>query len=904
MAAPSDARVTEGSPEPLGLSLTSGGANMAVYSDHAEAIELCLFDGAGETEIERILLPGRTGPVFHGHIAGLGEGARYGLRAHGPFEPAKGHRFNPNKLLVDPYALALDRPFVLHPSMFGYRHDNPQDGASFDETDSAFAMPKAIAAAPAIVPPPPALTIPWGETVIYELHVRGFTRTHPDIPEALRGTFAGLGHPAAIAHLKELGVTTVELLPAAAWIDEAHLQKLGLSNYWGYNPVAFMAPDPRLAPGGWAEVRAAVEALAAAGIETLLDVVFNHSGECDALGPVLSLKGLDNAGYYRLRPGDLADYVDDSGTGNTLALDRPAGVRLAMDALRACRRLGGVAGFRFDLATVLGRRPEGFDPEAPLLSAIDQDPELRGLKLIAEPWDCAPGGYQLGRFPPAWGEWNDRFRDAARGFWRGDAVTLGEAARCVAGSEDVFWRSRPSRSVNFVVSHDGFTLADLVSFTAKRNLANGEDNRDGTDDNRSWNNGVEGPTDDPAILEARRKDQRALLASLLAARGTPMLAMGSELGHSQGGNNNAYAQDNPVGWLDWAKADAGLAAFTARLIAIRREHPALHADRFLSGEAGDASPYPDVAWRKADGGPLQPAEWDDPRGQTLVRVLSEPAGDSLDRVTVIVHRGAAAVEVSLPEPRDGFAWSILADSADDARTGVAGDGPCSPGRGPGRPRRPGGRGGDRFQLVERRRRASPGQSGHPTRPAAGHAAAGADLAAGAGVAASAGRGPGPQAPALRPGPPRRRGREREAGLRAWGPAAPRLGELRERGRPGRTAARVAADLPGNPVHQPRRPRRPRARPAPAGPAARPLSRHPRRPPRRRLRPDHRAARLPSAGRAGGRPAPVRPVGPALCVEADGRPGDWRLRHPGPARRGGGVAGRRRPGPQSIPRPVL
>ena len=663
-------RVTEGSPEPLGVSLTGGGANVAVWSAHALAIELCLFDAVGQAETARILLPARTGPVFHGHIEGIGEGARYGLRAHGSFAPAQGHRFNPNKLLADPYALALDRPFEPHPSMFGYRPDDPEEGESFDETDSAPVMPKGIVTAPASGPPPPVLAIPWGETVIYELHVRGFTRTHPDIPEALRGTFAGLAHPEAIEHLKRLGVTTVELLPAAAWISERHLQRLGLSNYWGYNPVAFLAPDPRLAPGGWAEVRAATGALAAAGIETVLDVVFNHSGECDELGPTLSLRGLDNASYYRLRPANPALYVDDAGTGNTLALDRPPGVRLAMDALRAWRRLGGIGGFRFDLATVLGRRTDGFDPEAPLLSAIDQDPELRGLKLIAEPWDCAPGGYQLGRFPPAWGEWNDHFRDTVRGFWRGDEVPLGQLARRLAGSQDLFSARRPSRSVNFVVAHDGFTLADLVAYEAKHNLANGEDNRDGTDANRSWNNGVEGPSDDPEIHQARLNDRRALLATLMLARGTPMLAMGSELGHSQGGNNNAYAQDNAISWLDWARADERLQAFTARLADIRRAHPALRADRFLTGVAGAAEIHPDVEWRTAEGTPPEPAAWDDPDGKTLVMVLAEPSGAEIDRATVVVHRGKAAVDVVLPEPRDGFAWSLLADSADEGRTGA------------------------------------------------------------------------------------------------------------------------------------------------------------------------------------------------------------------------------------------
>ncbi len=661
---------TEGSPEPLGVSLTGDGINVAVYSAHAQAIEFCLFDETGQVEVTRIPLPGRTGPVFHGHFPGLGVGTRYGLRAHGRFAPSEGHRFNPNKLLVDPYAARLDRPFQLDPAMFGYRLDNPSSGNSFDDVDSAPAMPKAVIVAP---PPPMArerLNIPWGETVIYELHVRGFTRLHPDIPEAIRGTFAALAHPAAIEHLRNLGVTTVELMPACAWIDERHLGPLGLSNYWGYNPVAYLAPDPRLAPGGWAEVRAATDALAAAGIETVLDVVFNHTGEGDALGPTLSLRGLDNASYYRLHPDDPARYIDDSGTGDTLALDRPAPMRLAMDALRAWSRWGGVDGFRFDLATVLGRRPNGFDPGAPLISAIAQDPELRGLKLIAEPWDCGLGGYQLGRFPAVWGEWNDRFRDATRGFWRRDGVSLGELARRLAGSEDLLPGRRPSRSINFVVAHDGFTLADLVSYAGKHNLANGEDNRDGTNDNRSWNHGVEGATKDLAILAARSADQRALLATLMLARGTPMLSMGAELGHGQGGNNNAYAQDNAIGWLDWSKADASLMDFAARLARIRRAHPALRADRFLTGEARGGA-YPDVAWRRANGLALHPAEWDDPAGETLVMALSEPVGPGLDRVVLIIHRGAQAVEVALPEPRDGQVWSVLADSADPDRVGAS-----------------------------------------------------------------------------------------------------------------------------------------------------------------------------------------------------------------------------------------
>jgi glycogen operon protein len=650
--------VTEGAPGPLGVWPAGDGVNVAVWSGSATAIDLCLFDADGREA--RITLPARTGQVFHGHVAGVGVGALYGLRAHGPFDPASGARFDPSKLLVDPYAVALDRPFVLSPSQFSAEHA---------WADSAADTPKAVVTAPA-PPAAPPLVVPWADTVIYEAHVKGLTRLHPDVPEAQRGTFAALAHPAVIKHLKDLGVTTLELLPAAAWIDERHLQTLGLTNYWGYNPVAFCAPDPRLAPGGWDEIRAATSALAQAGIETVLDVVLNHSGEGDHLGPTLSLRGLDNAGYYRLNPGDRARYIDDSGTGNTLALDRPQGVALAMAAMRAWVRRGGISGFRFDLAPVLGRRDNGFDPGAPLLAAIEQDPELAGLKLIAEPWDIGLGGYQLGAFPGPWGEWNDQYRDRVRRFWRGDDLPLGRLADAWSGSQPLMSaHRRPSRSVNFVTAHDGFTLADLVAYAGKHNDANGENNRDGTDNNASWNCGAEGASDDPAVSARRARDQRALLSSLLLARGTPMLSMGAELGQTQAGNNNAYCQDGPLTWQNWTAADPALIAFTGRLTAARRAHLALRADRFLTGEAGEC-PYPDVQWLKPDGAPMQPADWDDPRGTSVVIVLAaKPADALLDRVMLVVHRGDQPLDVSAPEPRDGFGWSLLTDSADDARLG-------------------------------------------------------------------------------------------------------------------------------------------------------------------------------------------------------------------------------------------
>ena len=595
---------------------------------------------SGET---RLALPERSGDIHHGEFD-LPAGAHYGLRADGPYAPEAGHRFNANKLLLDPHALALDRVPRLHPSMFGAR------GAVPDPTDSAAAMPKCVYRPNLPARPAEPLT-GWGDTIIYELHLRGFSMRNEAIPEPLRGRFASLAHPASIAHLVRLGVTAVELMPPAAWIEERHLAGLGLTNAWGYNPVAFLAPDPRLAPGGWAEIRATVEALTAAGIETIVDIVLNHTGEGDAEGPTLSLRGLDNASYYRLAA-DPAGYVNDTGTGNTLALDRPPVLRLAMDALRTWAKFGGVHGFRFDLAPVLGRRADGFDPAAPLLAAIDQDPVLCRLKMIAEPWDIGPGGYQLGHFAPGWGEWNGRFRDDIRQFWRGaarpgeQAGSLGALATRLAGSDDLFRaKRRPSRSVNFVTAHDGFTLADLVSHARKHNDPNGEANRDGTDENHSWNNGVEGPSADPAVMVARSRDQRALLALLLFARGTPMLGMGAELGFSQNGNNNAYCQDNPSTWIDWAAADDGLVAWTAALVALRQAHPALRRDEFLT-EAG-------VTWLGAGGLPLIESAW---HGIGPLTMLLDHATGG--RVAVIVNRAARPTAMALP----GKGWQRLADS--------------------------------------------------------------------------------------------------------------------------------------------------------------------------------------------------------------------------------------------------
>ncbi len=656
------------SPEPLGVTLKGDGAAVAVYSAHADAIEFCLFDETGDRQTAAIRLPERTGNVFHGWVGGVSEGTRYGLRAHGPFEPRSGHRFDSSKLLVDPYALALDRPFTLHPAMTSRLR---ADG-SLDPVDSAPFMPKAILRRPEAVRPW-AGAPSWERTSIAELHIRGFSMLHPGVPANLRGTWAGLASPAAIDHFTRLGISSIEVLPAAAWIDERHLGPLGLTNYWGYNPVAFMAPDPRLAPGGWAEIRSACAALNAAGIEVLLDVVYNHTGESDAFGPTLSLRGLDNASYFRLDPNDPAAYINDAGCGNILKADSPPVVRLVLDALRAWAGFGGLNGFRFDLMTTLGRRPSGFDPGAPIIAAIEQDPLLRGLKLIAEPWDMGPGGYQVGALGGTWAEWNDKYRDDVRQFWRGDGRPSALATR-LSGSADLFWsKRRPSRSVNFITAHDGFTLADLVAYDGKHNEANGEGNRDGTDSNWSWNAGTEGLSRDPGILAARLRDQRNLLATLILSRGTPMLGPGAELGQTQAGNNNAYAQDNASAWIDWSGKDLGLTNFIAGLLALRAAHPALRNDRFLQGRAHDGAAFPDVVWHLPNGQPPEPGDWHHPRTPTLIGTfcgLDETGAD--DRITVVLHAGTDALDVALPAPRLGWRWFVGIDTNETGDQGEKG----------------------------------------------------------------------------------------------------------------------------------------------------------------------------------------------------------------------------------------
>lgn len=582
----------------LGAALEAGGVRFSVWSGAAERIWVSIFDNS-DRETDRVELARGDEGMFSAEIAGLGSGVRYGLRADGPYDPQHGLWFDPDKLLVDPYALEIDRPYAYDPRLAARRGEGG---------NTAPLVPKALVRKLPRVDVAPPRFRPGG--LIYELNVRGFTMRHPAVPEHLRGTIGALGHPAIIAHLVGLGVGAVELMPITAWMDERHLPPLGLRNAWGYNPVTFMALDPRLAPGGWTELRETVGALHEAGISVILDLVFNHTAESDALGPTLSLRGLDARAYYR-HDAD-GRLVNDTGTGHTVACDHPVVQRLVLDSLRAFVHHAGVDGFRFDLAPILGRDANGFRADAPLLRAMVEDEILRDRILIAEPWDIGPGGYQLGNFQPPFLEWNDRFRDDVRRFWRGDAGMVGTLATRLAGSFDVF-PSDATRSVNFLAAHDGMTLRDLVSYERKHNLANGEDNRDGHDENLSWNHGVEGETDDEQVLAARRRDMKALLASLFVSRGTIMLTAGDEFGRTQGGNNNAYPQDNAITWLDWEGRDEELEAFVRALSGLRRRIAALRETTRL--EEGD------VRWLREDGAPMTVPDWENPARRSLTMVL-------------------------------------------------------------------------------------------------------------------------------------------------------------------------------------------------------------------------------------------------------------------------------------------
>lgn len=610
-------------PARMGATVTADGVAFAVFSRNGDRVELCLFDEPGEREVARLPLPCRSGDIHHGFLRGAAPGLRYGLRVAGPFQPELGHRFDAAKLLVDPYATSIDRGFRWDPRL-------AQHGV-----DTAHLVPRCIVA-DTLATLPVERTAP---SFIYELGVKSFSMRHPEVPGPIRGTLAALREPAILAHLARLGVSHVELMPVAAWMDERHLPALGLSNAWGYNPVNFFALDPRLAPGGAADLRALCETYAEVGIGVILDIVLNHTAESDEFGATICLRGLDNAVYYRHATDDPGRLINDTGCGHTLALDRAPVMRMAMDAMRHWRGLG-VAGFRFDLGTVMGRSDTGFSQDAPLFAAMLQDPDLADVVLNAEPWDIGPGGYRLGEFPAPFAEWNGRYRDDVRRFWRGDNGAAGALATRLAGSADLFAsRHRgPAASVNFLAAHDGFTLADLVSFAAKHNEANGEDNRDGDNDSHSWNNGVEGRTDDTHTTAARARDVRALLATLFLSRGVPMLQSGDETGRTQSGNNNAYAQDNAGFWLDWENADGTLVALIARLAALRREHPLLQANSFLTGKGEP----PDARWLKADGTGIADDEW--PHLDALCLVL---AGES-ETLLIAINRGRHAVALTLP----------------------------------------------------------------------------------------------------------------------------------------------------------------------------------------------------------------------------------------------------------------
>ncbi|MEN5262399.1 glycogen debranching protein GlgX [Stenotrophomonas hibiscicola] len=627
-------RVREGRPFPLGATWDGLGVNFALYSRHATRVELCLFDGRNR-EVERIALPEYTNEIWHGYLPDVRPGQRYGYRVHGPYAPEEGHRFNPNKLLLDPYAKQIVGELKWAPHLFGYTLGHRDGDLSFDRRDSAAYMPRCAVIDPAFswgVERAPAT--PWDRTVIYEAHVRGLTMQHPDVPQAERGTFSALRHDAVVDHLSHLGVTAIELLPVHAYVDDQQLLERGLRNYWGYNTIGFFAPQPRyLSLGIVAEFKQMVARLHNAGIEVILDVVYNHTAEGNELGPTLSFKGIDNASYYRLAD-DRRYYINDTGTGNTFDLTNAGALRMVMDSLRYWVTEMRVDGFRFDLATILGRERHGFDASGSFLDAVRQDPILSQVKLIAEPWDIGPGGYQLGRFPPGWAEWNDRFRDTVRALWRGDGGQLAEFATRFTGSADLFEHHgrRPSASINLVTAHDGFTLHDLVSYNDRHNEANGEDNRDGHSHNLSSNHGVEGDTDDAAILSLRARQMRNLLATLLLAQGTPMLLAGDEFGHSQQGNNNAYCQDNPLSWIDWERAALPAAqaqvAFVRRALSLRRRYGLLRRNRFLRGEYDEALGLRDIDWRHPDGRSMEEADWHDAGLRALLIVLDGRSPDS------------------------------------------------------------------------------------------------------------------------------------------------------------------------------------------------------------------------------------------------------------------------------------
>jgi isoamylase len=662
-------RVEPGRSSPLGATWDGSGVNFALFSAHAERVELCLFDPSGRREIDRIELPEYTHEVFHGYLPDAMPGLLYGYRVHGPYDPHNGHRFNANKLLIDPYAKALSGPVRWSDAHFGYRVGSNRADLSFDRRDNAFGMPKCRVVDTAFTWDKHIRPYrPWPETVIYEAHVGGMTRAHPDIPQEKRGTFEALSSPYVIDHLVKLGVTAIELMPVHAFSDERRLIEQGLRNYWGYNSIGFFAPHPEYLNTDLSisPFKVMVRRFHAAGIEVILDVVYNHTAEGNQLGPTVSFRGIDNSSYYMLAE-DRRYYHDVTGCGNSLNLSHPRVLQMVADSLRYWVSEMGVDGFRFDLATTLGRDKYGFNPGASFFDVIRQDPVLSRVKLIAEPWDTGPEGYRLGGYGPGWAEWNDRYRDTVRGFWRGDEAVLPELAARLLGSSDLFeHQGRKSwASVNFVTAHDGFTLHDVVSYEHKHNEANKENNADGHDHNLSANYGVEGPTEDAEILGIRARQKRNMMATVLLSQGTPMLLMGDEIGRSQGGNNNAYCQDNEISWVNWDRVgddDREFFRFVQRLIHIRRTRPLLRQPGFLHGHEVEDG-MRDVLWLRPDGAEMEADNWSDPHARSIACLL---AGDS--QACLLMLFNAAEVEVTFQLPKSGTtrSWRVVVDTEAEA----------------------------------------------------------------------------------------------------------------------------------------------------------------------------------------------------------------------------------------------
>jgi isoamylase len=670
-------RVREGSSHAQGAIWDGKGTNFTLFSAHATKVEVCLFDRAGERELERVVLPEYTDEIWHGYIPDVNPSDVYGFRVHGPYEPQAGHRFNPNKLLLDPYARGHIGELKWRPEVFGYTIGAEGDDLTFDERDSAPYMPKCVVVDPNFdwKGQPRSRRVPWDQTIIYEAHLRGFTRLHALVPPRQRGTYVGLGCRAVIDYVKSLGVTSIELLPIHTFINDSQLLERGLTNYWGYNSIGFFAPDPRYAfepEQCLKEFKEMVARFHDAGLEVILDVVYNHTAEGNERGPTLSFKGIDNVSYYRLLPDNRRYYINDTGTGNTLNLSHPGVIQMVTDSLRYWVNELHVDGFRFDLGTILAREPGGFDSQSGFLKACHQDPVLRSVKLIAEPWDVGPGGYQVGGFPPGWAEWNDRYRDVVRDFWKG-AASASEMAQRLCASGDLFNHlgRRPSACVNFITAHDGFTLRDVVSYNDKHNEANGEGNRDGSSDNRSWNCGAEGPTDDPAINELRARQMRNMLSTLLLSQGTPMLLAGDEFGRTQQGNNNAYCQDNPISWVDWkpAASNVSLIRLVQKLTALRHKYAILRRNRFLTGAYDEELEVKDLTWINASGAEMRSEDWSDSNMRCFGMLM-----DGRARPTGVRQRGTEAtmllvlnahhdlVQFTLPACPGGEHWAIVLDT--------------------------------------------------------------------------------------------------------------------------------------------------------------------------------------------------------------------------------------------------